>query len=384
MIDKEEDEGKHITEKDVVNAARDADTIDALKQLLEDAPEEMNLAAACDEETGVTALMSAAAMGNSDAVELLLEKGGVWNAQDRRGRTAGEHAIDADQYAVAERILDHAVRCELILGAAARRTREAERNEESVREREEAYLRGSVKYVDDDADGGDVRLVDENNDGVMMAWEAPIMEAHAEAMMANAATGGDDNGDDKKDELAVLNVGYGLGLIDQAIRRRKPRVHAIIEAHPEVLKRMHKDGFVDGERGVRIGSGKWQDVLSTGTGGLLLNDDDKFDCIFFDTYGEYYHDMAEFHALLPSLLKTGGIYSFFNGLAPDNIFFQAVYARIIELELKRLGIKAEFVRLEIQRPEGDTWLGVRQRYYYNDYYYMPLCRRLDVQEVEEA
>lgn len=367
---------RQITEDDVVNAARDAANVDTLKQLLDAAPEEANLAAACDEETGVTALMISASMGHAEAVELLLERGGVWNAQDRKGRTAGEHAIDAEYYAVAETILDHAVCCELILGAAARRTREAERNEENVREREEAYLRGAVKYVDDDTDGGDVRLVDENNDGVMMAWEAPIMEAHAEAMMASAATD-----DDEQNGLAILNVGYGLGLIDKAIRRRKPRVHAIIEAHPDVLKRMQKDGFVDGARGVRVFPGKWQDVIAAATTGLL-GDDEKFDCIFFDTYGEYYHDMADFHALLPSLLKTGGIYSFFNGLAPDNIFFQAVYARIIELELKRMDIKAEFVRLEIQRPEGDTWLGVRQRYYYNDYYYMPLCRRLDVQEEE--
>ncbi|CAL5437141.1 unnamed protein product [Camellia sinensis] len=36
--------------------------------------------------------------------------------------------------------------------------------------------------------------------------------------------------------------------------------------------------------------------------------------VFFDTYGEYYEDMREIHQHLPSLLKPGGIYSFFNGL----------------------------------------------------------------------
>jgi len=49
-----------------------------------------------------------------------------------------------------------------------------------------------------------------------------------------------------------------------------------------------------------------------------------FDGIFWDTYGEYYEDMKDFHVQLPRLLRPGGIYSFFNGLAPDNIFFHLV------------------------------------------------------------
>jgi protein arginine N-methyltransferase 2 len=36
--------------------------------------------------------------------------------------------------------------------------------------------------------------------------------------------------------------------------------------------------------------------------------------IFFDTYGEYYEDMREFHDHLPKLLKPDGVYSYFNGL----------------------------------------------------------------------
>lgn len=37
------------------------------------------------------------------------------------------------------------------------------------------------------------------------------------------------------------------------------------------------------------------------------------------------------------LLRPGGIYSFFNGLAPDNLFFHLVYGKIAELELARWG-----------------------------------------------
>lgn len=35
-----------------------------------------------------------------------------------------------------------------------------------------------------------------------------------------------------------------------------------------------------------------------------------------------------FHAQLPQLLRVGGHYSFFNGLAPDNIFYHAVTCQV--------------------------------------------------------
>lgn len=36
----------------------------------------------------------------------------------------------------------------------------------------------------------------------------------------------------------VLNVGFGLGLVDSAIQSNKPRSHTIIEAHPDVLRKV--------------------------------------------------------------------------------------------------------------------------------------------------
>lgn len=35
------------------------------------------------------------------------------------------------------------------------------------------------------------------------------------------------------------------------------------------------------------------------------------------------------------LLRPGGVYSYFNGLAPDNLFFHLVYGEIAKLELAR-------------------------------------------------
>ena len=74
------------------------------------------------------------------------------------------------------------------------------------------------------------------------------METHAELMCAQGG--------------AVLNVGFGMGLIDEAIQRRfeandKLVSHTIIEAHPEVYAKMLKDGW-DKKKGVKILFGRWQ------------------------------------------------------------------------------------------------------------------------------
>ena len=37
----------------------------------------------------------------------------------------------------------------------------------------------------------------------------------------------------------VLNVGFGLGLVDRAIQSNQPTSHTIIEAHPDVLRKVH-------------------------------------------------------------------------------------------------------------------------------------------------
>jgi hypothetical protein len=40
------------------------------------------------------------------------------------------------------------------------------------------------------------------------------------------------------------------------------------------------------------------------------------------------------------LLRPNGVYSFFNGLAPDNMFFHLVYGEIARLELGRCAAAA--------------------------------------------
>ena len=71
------------------------------------------------------------------------------------------------------------------------------------------------------------------------------MRAHAEQL---CAAGGD-----------VLNVGFGLGIIDGANAELGPRSHTIIEAHPQVHARMVAAGWAE-RPGVHVRFGRWQEV----------------------------------------------------------------------------------------------------------------------------
>ena len=78
-----------------------------------------------------------------------------------------------------------------------------------------------------------------------------------------------------------MQVGFGLGLVDEALQGRRPKSHTIIEAHPDVHARMLEQGW-DKRPGVRIIFARWQDCLAE------LAD---YDGIFFDTFAEHYGDL---------------------------------------------------------------------------------------------
>jgi hypothetical protein len=94
---------------------------------------------------------------------------------------------------------------------------------------------------------------------------------------------------------------------------------------------------------------KWQDVIPQ-----LIQEGVKVDGIFYDTYGENFFDLQDFHLyVLPDLLDTpNGVYSFFNGLAPDNLFFHGVACQCVKLQLASLGFDAEFVPCKITVPRN--------------------------------
>jgi len=122
----------------------------------------------------------------------------------------------------------------------------------------------------------------------------------------------------------ILNVGFGMGIIDGILQDKfQPSLHIIIEAHPDVYQRMVDDGW-EKRPNVRICFGRWQDWMPK-----LAKEEEihnmGLDGIFFDTYGEHFLDLEDFQLWVGRLLaRPHGVYSFFNGLAPDNLFFHGV------------------------------------------------------------
>ncbi|TVU44873.1 hypothetical protein EJB05_04335 [Eragrostis curvula] len=292
------------------------------------------------DSAGLTPLMHAAEGGHAAVARLLLEAGAPWNALSPSGLCAGDITSDPATY---DLLLDHALRCELLLGTVARRQTPSGNASDGAPA--ENYLDSRVSFSED-------KVMDAESKAVMMEWERPLMEAHARAVCT--ITGG-----------KVLNIGFGMGLVDEAIQRYEPEEHTIVEAHPEVYARMLKLGWGE-KKNVRIVFGRWQDVMPQ------LG---SYDGIFFDTYGEYYEDMREFHQHLPTLLKPGGIYSYFNGLCGDNAFFHVVYCQLVALELANLGYSTQFIPLPVKDClAADVWEGVKQKYWQLDTYYLPVCQ----------
>ncbi|KAL3514393.1 hypothetical protein ACH5RR_027110 [Cinchona calisaya] len=295
------------------------------------------------DKDGLNPLMHAAKHGHSEVVKSLLDAGAPWNVLSPSNFSAGDFAMDAGHQEAFDLLLNAGIQAELVLGTIARKG--------------SANGGSNVDYLEDRVSFSEDKLMDTEDKAIMMAWEKPLMEAHAKAVCSGGGR--------------ILNIGFGMGLVDTAIQQYKPASHTIVEAHPEVYKRMIESGWGEKEN-VNIIFGRWQDVL---------NQLESYDGIFFDTYGEYYEDMREFHQHLPSLLKPGGIYSFFNGLCGSNPFFHVVYCQLVSLELESLGYSTQLIPLPVKDCLGEkVWEGVKHRYWQLDTYYLPVCQPVEDSE----
>ncbi|VDP91719.1 unnamed protein product [Echinostoma caproni] len=301
-----------------------------------------------DIETGISVLMVAASSGHVDIVRYLLEQGAPWNAVDRKNMCAGDYAAKHGQQACIDVLLDHAVMSELLLSLTLSRTSGNEiladstvfctRNGNQSRDKgteppamNASYLSSRLEFTPDGH-----RLVDKSTElAVMMDWERPLMTKHA-AWICYA------DRQNKPSPLRVLNVGFGMGIVDEEIQKHQPDSHVIIEAHPEVINKIESDGWSK-KPGVSILKGRWQDVIPNLATEIQNKVSHPFDGIFFDTYAEDDLDLREFHSWLPKLLRAppsdnseqGGRYSYYNGVCPDNVFFHGVACETIRLHLKR-------------------------------------------------
>ena len=213
----------------------------------------------------------------------------------------------------------------------------------------ETYLLSNLTFSHD-------RLVDDDRNGVMMTWETGIMQRTANLLAP--ATG-----------LRILNIGHGMGIIDDFFQTKSPSQHHIIEAHPAVIAQLKKNGW-DKKSGVTIHEGKWQDVVPK-----LIDEAVSFDAIYFDTFAEDYKALHKFfEEYVLGLLDDGGKWGFFNGLGADRQVCYDVYAKVVEIDLLEAGYDVEWETIPIQDLEqSKQWDGVKRPYWQLESYRLPVC-----------
>lgn len=129
----------------------------------------------------------------------------------------------------------------------------------------EEFLSSRLTYVRDE--DGKQRCVDIDGGLVMAAWETDIMSKTAEMLCQDQEPG-----------FSVLNIGFGLGIIDEFFQAYKPGRHVIVDAHPDAVAYARQTGW-EQKAGVELICKKWEDVISE------LGD---FDVVYWDTYAQEY------------------------------------------------------------------------------------------------
>lgn len=219
----------------------------------------------------------------------------------------------------------------------------------------EAYLRSKLTYSDG-------KLVDDDGNGVMMAWETDIMRQSVDALLPNKEPG-----------KRILNIGFGMGIIDTMFAETKPSIHHIIEAHPEVLEHISSPGSKfdaaweesgPGPGTFKVLAGKWQELCRR-----LLDSGQIYDAIYFDTFGEDYSQLRKFFTdFIPGLLDGDGRFGFFNGLGADRLICYDVYTKVAELHLTDAGLDVDWNVIGVdmshlaEAGKGE-WEGVKRRYW---------------------
>ncbi|KAI0135079.1 arginine N-methyltransferase 2 [Daldinia grandis] len=227
------------------------------------------------------------------------------------------------------------------------------------------YLRSNLTYSDG-------KLVDSAQNGVMMAWETSIMRASVDALLPDLPTG-----------RKILNIGFGMGIVDGMFAETRPAKHHIIEAHPAVLEHISssdsnfgKEWEASGpaEGAFKVHGGKWQEIVPK-----LLEQGETYEAIYFDTFGEDYSQLRLFFTeYVPGLLEEQGRFGFFNGLGADRKICYDVYTQVVEMHLSDAGMDIEWQELDVDMKdlgkEGEgEWQGVKRRYWTLDKYRLPTC-----------
>ncbi|KAF9450430.1 arginine methyl transferase [Macrolepiota fuliginosa MF-IS2] len=325
-----------------------------------------------NEAEGTSPLHAAAYTRDLGLVQYLIEKGAVWNAVDYSQNTAGDIALSYNDIEIYNAIRNAGIRAELLLGILSSRGDVESGSSTNLVLREtdgtaagssEDFLSSRLRYTKDET-GQSICFIDVDGEeiGVMMGWETPIMTETVQSIYDSLP---------ERDNLRVLNVGFGLGIIDRLFQAlpNPPSQHVIIEPHPDVLRYMKDNGW-DQKPGVKIFEGKWQDFVE-GEELLALG---GFDVVYTDTFSENYQDLHKFFDHLPNLLSgPNARFSFFNGLGATNPLFYDVYTYIAEHHLSDIGLDVQWSEVDV-RPKkyGERW-GKSREYFTVPIYRLPIA-----------
>jgi protein arginine N-methyltransferase 2 len=326
-----------------------------------------------------------------ETVKFLLQEGAIWNDLDVNNETPGCLARRIGALELYDLIVDAGVRAELLLnrldayeelsdsdseeedkeGETATATA-TETDPETAPELVDASAEiaaapsatpanpevSNPQYLESHLNIQNDRILDADQNGVMMAWESDIMRKSAKALLPTPG-------------LRVLNIGHGMGIVDGFFQEQQPAAHHIIEAHDDVVAEMKRRGW-DSKPGVVIHQGRWQDVLPG-----LVAEGVMFDAIYHDTFAESYGDFREFFSeQVIGLLEQEGRWGFFNGMGADRQISYDVYQKVAEMDLFEAGFDVQWEEIAVPKLEGE-WEGVRRAYWVVDDYRLPLCKFMD-------
>ncbi|KZT11035.1 S-adenosyl-L-methionine-dependent methyltransferase [Laetiporus sulphureus 93-53] len=350
----------------LISAILERAPLDAVKKMIEDGAPLWY-----QDEDGTSALHAAAYVENEELVRLLIQEGAVWNAVDNTHNTASDIALSMNNEECYNIIRDAGIRSELLLTLLSSKL-PAEKSplslilkatDSTAAGSTEEFLSSKLRYTTDEH-GQEICLVkvsDDEDVGVMMGWERPIMQETVHKLC--------DDHEKLADGLKILNVGFGLGIIDSLFQElpTPPALHVIIEPHPDVLQHMQKLGWFD-KKGVVVIEGKWQDFMESeellGVGG--------FDVVYTDTFSEDYKDLQKFFEHVPDLLAgPESRFGFFNGLGATNALFYDVYRHVSELHLADVGVDVEWSDVDVFAGDDDRW-GKTREYFAQRLYRLPV------------
>ena len=335
-----------------------------------------------------------------DTMRLLLQNGAIWNELDKNNETPGCLALRLGLKNLYEIMVDAGVRAEMLLNRLDEYERLNGEEDEDADEDgasgpnlridglsggelgtdtdpqpqgqpwvedsiqpvagDEAPVLNSETYLKSGLTFSTDRLLDDEKNGVMMTWETEIMRRTAEVLVPTEA-------------LRILNVGHGMGIIDELFQTKSPISLDIIEAHPDVISKMKQNGWYD-KPGVSIHEGRWQHIVPS-----LMEHGRLFDSIYFDTFAEDYSALKKlFDEYIIGLLDDKGRWSFFNGLGADRQICYDVYTKVVEMDLLEAGFDVEWETLGIPNlVDAKTWEGLKRPYWKLKEYKLPVVTFLE-------